>query len=66
MPSGNEVRRGHGQCAATAGIYALYYDKANPDGDGPATSWCSGLLDAYVYDASLFQRRPSCVEVDRA
>ena len=33
-------------------IYALYYDKANPDSD--ASKMVRGLLDPYVYDESLF------------
>ena len=42
-------------------IYALYYDKANPDSD--ASKMVRGLLDPYVYDESLFNAS-IVVEVD--
>lgn len=42
-------------------IYALYYDKANPDSD--ASRMVRGLLDPYVYDESLFNAS-IVVEVD--
>ena len=42
-------------------IYALYYDKANPDSD--ASRMVHGLLDPYVYDESLFNAS-IVVEVD--
>ena len=42
-------------------IYALYYDKANPDSD--ASKMVRGLLAPYVYDESLFNAS-IVVEVD--
>lgn len=42
-------------------IYALYYDKANPNSD--ASKMVRGLLDPYVYDESLFNAS-IVVEVD--
>ena len=42
-------------------IYALYYDKTNPDSD--ASKMVRGLLDPYVYDESLFNAS-IVVEVD--